>query len=280
MNFIAKFKEIRNILILKIFLLLGSKKAQLFVKNNKNLKGKNLLIVIAFNQTWCLNWLLKMGKKNIKDAVICVFDNSNIQSKRVEIEKLSNKYKVIYYPLPPFNVRHPNRSHGLAMTWAYNKVVKHLQPKTFSFIDHDLIPIKPISISKRIRNQTCFGVTRDTINPFYWSLWAGYCIYNFASVKNRTLNFLNDFSRNLDTGGMNWNSIYKLLNKEEISFASRKFPLVSIAGIKDPIKVEFIDDHWLHVGGISYRGIHKKRIILLDKILSKLYKGYKNNYFR
>ena len=78
MNFIAKFKEIRNILLLKIFLLLGSKKAQLFVKNNKNLKGKNLLIVIAFNQTWCLNWLLKMGKKNIKDAVICVFDNSNI----------------------------------------------------------------------------------------------------------------------------------------------------------------------------------------------------------
>jgi len=63
----------------------------------------------------------------------------------------------------------------------------------------------------------------------------------------------------------------------KIHFARRKFLLVSISGIKDPV---FIDDHWLHVGGISYRGIHKKRIALLDRILSKLYKGHKNNYFR
>ena len=41
----------------------------------------------------------------------------------------------------PFNPeRHPCRSHGLAMTWAYYNVIRPLQPRVFAYFDHDLLP--------------------------------------------------------------------------------------------------------------------------------------------
>lgn len=279
MNVLIYLKNIRNYFFLKIFLCLGHKNAQLFIKNNIGLKDKNLLIVISFNQTWCLDWLLKMSKENVKDAVICIFDNSSIQSKRFEIERLCNKYDVIYHSLPLFRIKHPNRSHGFAMTWVFNNIVRHLNPKNFAFIDHDLIPIKPFFMSKQIKNQPCYGITRDTVNPFYWSLWAGYCIFNFAFVKNKFLNFSNDFSRNLDTGGMNWNFIYKFLDKKQLHFASREFHIINTSEFSSPFKVEFIDHHWIHIGGTSYRSSSKERIILFNKIFSKFQKGFNKNYF-
>ena len=105
------------------------------------------------------------------------------------------------------------------MSWIYSNVIKTLKPKIFGFIDHDLIPVSPIDFSKAINSRHFYG--RITGNKSgYWSLWAGYCLFDFNYLENKKINFLYDFTRGLDTGGRNWESLYSIFQKNELDFAS------------------------------------------------------------
>ena len=244
-------KQIRNDVWLALYKSRRADKLKQFLEKNKHLENKNIALVIAFEQPWALNWLLQMANRNAADMAVLVFDNSRNASKRIEIEQVCINNETPYLALPPNRTRHVNRSHGLAMTWVYHHVVRALNPRVFGFIDHDLIPVRKVTIGDKLSGQTVYGLLNQTKFGF-WSLWAGYCFFDYERTKSRRINFLYDFSRDLDTGGRNWNSLYQHLDRARLRAATAENLSVTVPSLGQSRPVQFIDKHWLHIGGISY----------------------------
>jgi hypothetical protein len=234
-----------------------------FLEQTRRLAGKTMVAVIAFEQPWALNWLLRMANRNLADGTVVVFDNSRNDSKRVEIEQVCKSRGTPYLALPENSTTHVNRSHGMAMNWVYHNAVKAIGPRNFGFIDHDLIPVRPVSIDDKLKDQPIYGLV-NTGRFGFWSLWAGYCFFDYATTKDRPVNFLYDFSRDLDTGGRNWDALYRDIDRNTLRIATSVLESRKVPGISGPRDVQFIDRGWLHLGGISYNDTLRDRLAFFE----------------
>ena len=259
------FKQVRNDIWLKYYV--DQKPAELsqFLTDNSHLAGRNIAIVVAFEQPWAVNWLLQMAKKNLMNTTVLVFDNSHKTAARAELAAVCKQNGTPYLALPMNRTKHVNRSHGMAMSWIYDNVINIIQPKLFAFIDHDLIPVSEVDFEERLANQQFFGRAGGKF-PQYWSLWAGYCIFIYAAFKHQPLNFLYDFSRGLDTGGRNWDSIYSHFDKAQIYFASRTYKNLKLPTVENYTKVEFVDECWIHMGSISYNDGFRNKLDFFEAL--------------
>ena len=244
-------KQARNDAWLAMYKTIRPKQLSAFLNSNRHLAAQNVALVIAFEQPWALDWLLRMANRNLSDTKVLVFDNSRSEAKRVEIERVCTKNNIPYLALPLNPTRHVNRSHGMAMTWVYYNVVRAINPRVFGFIDHDLIPVRKVNVADKMKDQPIYGLLN--VGKFgFWFLWAGYCFFDYAEVKSKSINFLYDFSCDLDTGGRNWNSVYRYLDRSRLRVASSENVSMSVDSVRNSRKVQFIDQNWLHIGGISY----------------------------
>jgi hypothetical protein len=274
------FKQVRNDLVLGAYLkrLPGSLPG--FLHENAKLQDKNIVLIIAFEQPRVLNFLLGKARRYLPDAHLLVFDNSPKAAVRVEIERVCQEHKIPYLALPANSIKHPNRSHGIAMTWIFRNVVRAIKPRLFVFVDHDLIPFKTVELAKTLAAQPFYGPVRanqsadpQEIGRRCWSLWAGYCMYDFSAVKELPLNFLYDFSRGLDTGGRNWHCLYKNHDQPRPAFAdSRKVSLTdSRTGVVHKIRI--VDKRWLHFRGAGYREDFHEKLDLYVRMADALAEG-------
>lgn len=245
-------KQVRNDTWLALYKTKRPPELPRFLTQYKNLAGKNVALVIAFEQPWALNWLLRMANRNLSDATVLVFDNSRNAAKRIEIERVCHQNNVAYLGLPANQTRHVNRSHGMAMTWVYHQVIREIKPRIFGFIDHDLIPVRKVSIDDKLAGQPVYGLLNQSKFGF-WSPWAGYCFFDYASTAGKALNFLYDFSRDLDTGGRNWKILYSGLDRQKLRAAISEDVSVKVPTIPEPRLAQFVDQHWLHIGGVGYK---------------------------
>jgi len=241
-----------------------------FIKDAEHLKGKDIGLVVAYEQPWALDWLIRMAARNLKGTLL-VFDNSRSAEARVEIEKVCRGFGVPYLGLPPSPTKHPNRSHGMAMTYIFHNVVRVIQPKSFTFIDHDLIPMEEIELGGSLLDQPFYGLPNDS--KWAWSLWAGYCAYDFSAVGKLPLNFLNDFSIGLDTGGRNWRPLYRKYDRWGLRFGTWH-----LAQIEDPLNgtprpVDVIDGNWIHIGGAGYSSKFKETLDFYERLATAAEEG-------
>jgi len=248
------YKHLRNKTLMKIY----SRKRQPFLNEFlskcANLKNKNIILVTAFEQPWAIEWQIIMAKKYIDDAVVLIFDNSKSIKLRDQIKSVCDRNKTLYLPLPTNPTRHVNRSHALAMQWVYENVVRAIEPKNFIYIDHDLIPVKKISITNLMRNQDFYGLLKDKSrnDPGSWSIWAGYTMFKYEATKDKELNFMYDFSRDLDTGGGNFEPLYSFYDRHKMHFATKEWVSLNIPKIGRIDKLQLLDGSWHHIGSISY----------------------------
>jgi hypothetical protein len=264
-------KQLANDLVQQRFLNARPDALPKFLQENENLRGKNVLQVVAFEQPDVLDFSLKMAGRHLADATIIVFDNSRCAEARIEIERVCRNRSVPYLALPPNPTSHPNRSHGLAMTWIWHNVVKAIRPAISGFIDHDVIPLQKVELAKILKRQPFYGV--PYVGKCAWSLWAGFCFYGFVEVASLPLNFMNDFSRGVDTGGRNWKCLYKTHDYRKLQFAELRFydVLGDLAG--QPGELEVIDQSWLHIGGGNLRGDYGRHSNFYGRILSIIDEG-------
>jgi len=246
------FKQVRNDLMLERYKSSRPHNLDAFLQQAVGLAGRNIGLIVAFEQPWALDWLLRMANRNLADTTLLVFDNSLRDAARKEIQEVCRRNEILYLALPPNLTRHVNRSHGNAMTWIFHNVVRAITPRMFAFLDHDLIPVQSVDFGKKLGTQPVYGFRRPSKIDASWNLWAGYCCFDFASVAGLTMNFLYDFSRGLDTGGRNWDCLYRTIEHQQMVFAESR-----VMAVQDPVTgeshdVQIIDDSWLHIGGISY----------------------------
>lgn len=241
-------KRARNVLIERAFRGVRSRETGKLLAKHAGLAGGSLVISVAFNQPWVIDLLTRMAKRHLEGTLI-VLDNSRNSRARREIARICADRDVPYFGLPFNPERHPCRSNGIAMTWGYYNVVRELRPKTFAFFDHDLIPTAPLNIERLVQNQPVYGVLNQS--AWGWNLWAGYCIYDFASVERFALDFNNDNPRLLDTGGRNWLQIYRYLDRSKIKFADWRLETLRDPADGAPRPTHFADDS-LHIGGAGF----------------------------
>jgi hypothetical protein len=264
-------RQVRNDLLLGVYLKAEPQGLAEFLRSNASLAGRDVAIVIAFQQPWTLQWLLQAAKRNLPGVTVLVFDNSREDGKREEIAAVCAREGAPYLALPPYRTRHVNRSHGMAMSWIYQRVVRALQPRIFGYLDHDLIPMRPVDLSQRLQGQAAYGlpnIGRDG----NWSIWAGYCFYWFDQVRGRALNYLYDFSRGLDTGGRNWSPLYRHLDRSRMRFAPQQFVDITLApGVQR--KVEIVDDSWIHMGGVGYNDNFESKFAFFEQLRLAVARG-------
>jgi hypothetical protein len=262
-------RQVRNDLLLARYLQARPPELAAFLQQQRHLAGRRIAIVIAFEQPWALDWQLRMAARNLPGTQLLVFDNSRIEQARGTIRQVCEAHAVPWLGLPAYRTRHVNRSHGMAMSWVYHNVVSALQPEIFGYLDHDLIPVAPVDLAGRLREQPVFGML-NAGNGAHWSLWAGYCFYRHAYTAGKPLNFLYDFSRELDTGGRNWNPLYRGLDRAALRFAPQEFVPLRPPGQPEPRKVEIVDRAWVHVGGVSYNDNFEKKHAFFENIKQAL----------
>lgn len=245
------FKQLRNDAVQRAFLEARPDNWENFLRDNRRLEGKKILQIIAFERPDVLDFSIKMAARNLVDTSLLVFDNSRSPEARAKIENVCRTHEVPHLALPRNPSRHANRSHGMAMTWVWQNVVTELRPAISGFIDHDLFPLEKFDPGKVLNGQPFYGVPMVGRNA--WSLWAGYCLYDFARVEALPFNFLNDFSRGLDTGGRNWTQLYQKHDRRNLKFADWRIFDVMGASSNLLRRLEIIDGCWLHLAGVSYR---------------------------
>lgn len=246
--------QVGNDILQRVFRGLRPGRLRGFLQDVAPLSGRNIGLVIAFEKPWVLDWLLKMAARNVSDGDFLVFDNSRGKEARREIEAVCRKNGTPYLPLPFSPTRHPNRSHGMAMTWVFHNVVRAIEPRTFTFIDHDLIPMEKVCLGSIPKDQPFYG-PRKVGKWGWWTLWAGYCAYYFSAVRELPLNFLNDFSRDLDTGGRNWPVFYRHHDREGLLFGKReRFEFIDpLDNSATSYQAQIVDAGWMHLGGAGHR---------------------------
>lgn len=269
---IANLKSIRNHLYISAYCRLKSPGGT-YAEFKDGLKNKAVVATIAFQQPWVIDWLLKMWGATVQDAILLIADNSKNKSIRDEIKAICARHGAPYIALPLNMTRHANRSHAMAMQWVYRNVFLDVQPDIFGFIDHDLIPIKRISIRQKLSSQPVYGlyrggyVNRDGARA--WNLWAGYCFFRFYDIANINLDFLYDFSLNLDTGGMNYHRLYKNIQRDKVKLAASTSRSCKVSGFED-YNVQIVDEDWYHVGSISYNDNLSKKVALVSAIQNNI----------
>lgn len=213
--------------------------------------GQNLIATVAWNSPWVIRWQLRFMARNLRNAAFLVADNSTDPAARKAIAELCAEGGVSYLPLPPNpyrHVRHASRSHGLALNWVYHNLVRRLRPASWGFFDHDLFPTAPFDPHERLRGQPFYGDLEVREHGRY--LWPGYCLFARSADETVTLDFRQDWFRQLDTGGMNARVLFNRLDLSQFAFGRRRSigPQRNYAITED--QIDWFDD-CLHLGNAS-----------------------------
>ncbi len=231
------------------------------------IRDQRLLVVIAFNDSETIRWQSRLIQRNVRDVIYVVVDNSSDPVAASEIANYCREQEISHVRLEsnPWTGRNPSRSHGLAMNWAWRHLVLPGRPGYFGFIDHDLFPIVPTEPFQPLMSEglVCHGDLRQVGER--WFLWAGFCLFDYRRVCHLPLDFGLDWFAGLDTGGANYEVLYRHIDRMSISQrVIRQFPVWRDRPLRDAY-FEWRGD-WLHEVGLDVRPELRtaKRKVLLE----------------
>lgn len=213
-----------------------------------SLQNKNVGITIAFNDLQAIEWHLTLTKKYVANFEPLVCDNSSCNEAAASIAALCADRNVQYLRLAknPWSGRNGSRSHGLAMNWVWRRIIRPSQAAAFGFLDHDLFPLAPDDPFALLNEVDFHGDIRWADKR--WFLWAGYCFFRLEPFANRELDFGLDWFCGLDTGGANWELLYR--HTEPASLPQRE--LASVAAFEGVSATEECFEtrgDWIHEVG-------------------------------
>jgi len=215
------------------------------------------LITVSFNNIHVLRHQINKIKENLKDSNInhIIADNSDIPERRDEIKSICKENDLIYVGIPKSPskfIMAGSKSHSAALNWIYYYIVLKRKPQRFGFLDHDIYPLKPVSINEKMENQSFYG--KKSIRKNCWYLWPGFAFFDTIILKDLKVDFspakVNDSY--LDTGGALWYSLYSRLEASNYSFAKERIIPLHELGYKYDEEVEFLDDIWFHSVNASF----------------------------
>jgi hypothetical protein len=183
----------------------------------RGIKDRRVLITIAFDDPQLVRWQTDLVRLHVRDCVHLIIDNSSDDqaARRIEAEARSRELFYLRLAADPWRGSEASRAHGLAMSWAWRNVIKPGAPKAFGFIDHDLFPTEDTDPFAPLRAVPVCGRLAEGAGR-RWSLWAGFCFFRFDAAARSRLDFRHDWYAGLDTGGCNWQRLYRHIDRGTI----------------------------------------------------------------
>ncbi len=216
----------------------------------QNTSNRLDLATIAFNNPTVIEHQICLVRKYIQGNYnYIVADNSTDKAASQQIKQLCQNANVPYIRLPKnrLGIISASYSHAASLNWVYQKIIKLHRPTYFGFIDHDLFPIRPISIDEKLKTAPLYGkvVTRENL----WYLWAGLCFFRFDFVENANVDFLPTTVEKiyLDSGGGNWNDIYSKFDSAQLPPCDVRLEQLREGDNYHSDFVQYMDDCWLHL---------------------------------
>ncbi len=209
------------------------------------------IVSVSFNNEQVVYHQQRLLKKYFKDPFVhTIIDNSSRSEKSQLIKDICKENNIGYIRLPD-NFASGSDSHGLALNWTYKNFIIPRAAKYFGLIDHDIYPVSNATALDKLKDQPFFGLkqTRDRI----WYLWAGFCFFKRDYLQNKKIDFMpcNINGVYLDTGGANWESLYKNVNPGNLLFPQQTYGKLREGEIAQSDMVEYIGD-WVHSFNGSY----------------------------
>lgn len=234
-------------------------------------RGRHVLLTIAFADAQCLDLQLRLTRGLVRHDLHIVADNSVSEAAARENRQVCAAHGAAYVRLPanPWTVKNPSRSHGAALNWMWHNVLKPAAPAAFGFLDQDLFPTQPCDPFEPLEGAAFYGDLRWA--GARWFLWAGYCFFRFDAVCHEPLDFGLDWFAGLDTGGANWDVLYRGVDPNAVP----QRPITAFAvlpGIEIGQAYCEWRGSWLHEvgldGDLALKAEKRKAVLrLLDPIL-------------
>jgi hypothetical protein len=213
----------------------------------RSIRGRNVLVTIAFADPVLIGWQTRLVRHYVPHAFHVVLDNSPTDADAEQIRRAAGPTAYLRAPQNPWSGHAASRSHGLALNWAWENLIRAGEPEAFGFLDHDIFPMAADDPFAPLACQDLYGVVRTV--PPRWFLWAGFCMFRFAAVAQKPLDFGQDWFIGLDTGGGNWRLLYCAVNRAALQEApTRLFPFrPGLAAEQGPLQW---CGAWLHEVGL------------------------------
>lgn len=242
-------------------------------------KSNFVIITIAFNNLDIIKIQHDYLIKHFKDPFDHVIaDNSNDPEASQKLERFCAEKNISYVKIP-WNILTGIRasgSHGVALNWCYHNVIKKYCPKYFGFLDHDILPLRPVAIFDKIRGGF-YGIIRDKKAP-YWYFWPGFCFFEYEPFKNAHFDFFpyhtgSDGMTFLDTGGSNYHMICRHLDRSRLGEASHFLVDMNtgrrwVSGSDTRNTFELVNNDWLHIRQISWREESMSKLNAYQEIIT------------
>jgi hypothetical protein len=179
----------------------------------RSIRGRKVLATIAFSDPNLVLWQTCLLRHYVPNALHVIVDNSTMDETAHEICRVALGAGTAYLRIPanPWSGHAASRSHGIALNWTWQNVIRAGEPEAFGFLDHDIFPTAVDDPFAPLAVQDLYGIVREAGRR--WFLWAGFCMFRFAAVKDKALNFGQDWFIGLDTGGGNWRTLYSQIDR-------------------------------------------------------------------
>jgi len=230
------------------------------------MRWQQVMVVIAYNDSEVIRYQIELVRQNLPHVLHTVVDNSSDLQAAAKIKEDCRIQGIPYARIStnPWSGKNPSRSHGFAMNWTWRHLLLPARPRQFGFVDHDLFPTGSSDPFQHLESCCCYGDKRWAGSR--WFLWAGFCFFDFHYTVNMPLDFGLDWFIGLDTGGANWEVIYKHMMSDEIKDRHiRQVPVWPQVPLKDAY-FEWRDD-WLHEVGLDgnpdLKSAKRRELVLL-----------------
>ena len=174
---------------------------------------KLFVIVLAFNMPDLVDLHYRVMKKFFRDEYeYFVMDNSSKDGPSKEIKAYCLGHGLNYVRLPHNPGMDESINPGLAFNWIYRNLIDRLKPDRFGFIDTDLFPTEPVSVSPYLAKGDAWGIITERRPTFFklfpWGasvcyLWLGLLFFHRKRFEEHAPNFLpgSFFRQGIDSGG-------------------------------------------------------------------------------
>jgi hypothetical protein len=187
----------------------------------RTIANRKVLVTVAFSDPALIMWQTRLVRHYVPGVRLIIVDNSPADEVAGEIREIAGADNYLRAPENPWSGDAASRSHGIAMNWVWDNVIRPGQPEAFGFLDHDIFPTAFDDPFAPLAFQDVYGVVRRFGRR--WFLWAGFCMFRFAAVKNEPLDFSQDWFAGLDTGGANWAVVYERIDVAALREAHTSF---------------------------------------------------------
>jgi len=217
------------------------------------------IYVITFNNLFLVEYQIKTLRKFFRSPFnLIIVDNNNWlhpeQSKQVL--QLCMDQGVTYLKAPDNFYQtektffDPSMKLGTTMNWLYVNCVRQRKPRYFGFLDHDCFLVRDFGIRSYLDTKGMYGRVQRNARTGGWNLHVTTNFFRSDFVGDRLLDFRASYPYELDTGGANYDVLYKDFDPGdyELEYHSNRFAREDV-NRKDSVQhYETIDNGtWYHM---------------------------------